>query len=173
MRAVALQSMAQTAVAIRLALADRRACLWGGLVFVVTLVAYLFILPATNTGGVIGLVSLHFLDVGEFVLALIMATLLGLTTALGVFGLQQGARTGSSRTAVGAIIALLPSLLCCSPVLPLTITALASVLPAAGRLGLPIQGFIATHEAWLYAIAVALMVWGLYTNARRVLFCTI
>jgi uncharacterized RDD family membrane protein YckC len=72
---------------------------------------------------------------------------------------------------LGAIVAVLPTLLCCSPVLPLAVAAIASVLPAAGTLGLPIQGFVATHETWLYAIAIALMLWGLYGNARRALHC--
>jgi hypothetical protein len=72
---------------------------------------------------------------------------------------------------LGAVLAVIPSLLCCSPILPLTIAAIASILPAAGAFGLPIQGFIATHEAWIYGVAIALMAWGLYSNARRALFC--
>ncbi|MGC8537259.1 MAG: hypothetical protein ACP5QR_17385, partial [Rhizomicrobium sp.] len=109
--------------------------------------------------------------VGEAGLALIMAALLGLTTALGIYGLKQGAHVTSGKTILGAIVAIVPTLLCCSPILPLGIAAIASVLPAAGTLGLPIQGFIATHEAWLYAIAIAFMTWGLYANARRALYC--
>jgi hypothetical protein len=44
---------------------------------------------------------------------------------------------------------------------------------AAGALAAPIQGFIATHEAWIYGAAVALMAWGLYGSARRVLSCDV
>jgi hypothetical protein len=171
MIAATFRNIANMPTALQFALADRRARFWGASTFMVGLVFYLLVLPATDTGGAIGLVSLRFLDTGEVALALIMAILLGLTTALGIHGLRQGAHATSGKTVLGAIVAVVPTLLCCSPVLPLTIAAIASVLPAAGTLGLPIQGFIATHESWLYGIAIASMAWGLYGNARRVLYC--
>lgn len=171
MIATTARNIAQMPTALRFALADRRARSWGGSIFVLGLIFYLLVLPATDTGGAIGLVSLHFLDVGEVVLALLMALLLGLTTALGIYGLRQGTHAASGKTVLGALVAIVPTLLCCSPVLPLAIAAIASVLPAAGTLGLPLQGFIATHESWIYGFAIALMVWGLYGNARRVLYC--
>ena len=62
-------------------------------------------------------------------------------------------------TLLGAALALAPSLLCCTPALPLAITAIASLLPAAGHFGVPIQGWIATHEGTLYALAIAAMAW--------------
>jgi hypothetical protein len=171
MMTATMQNIVQMPVAIRLASADRRARLWGVATFVIGLTFYLLVLPATDTGGAIGLVSLQFLTIGEVLLALVMSVLLGLTTALGIYGLRQGAHVTSGKSVMGAIVAVLPTLLCCSPVLPLAIATIASVLPAAGTLGLPIQGFIATHEAWLYGIAIALMAWGFYGNARRALHC--
>jgi len=171
MMTATMQTIARMPLAIRMAFADRRARHWGGATFLFGLIFYLLVLPATDTGGAIGLVSLQFLTPGETVLALIMAVLLGLTTALGVYGLRQGGSATSGRSVLGAIVAVLPTLLCCSPVLPMAIAAIASVLPAAGALGLPIQGFLATHEMWLYGIAIALMLWGLHANARRALHC--
>ena len=172
MIATTIQNIIQMPVAIRLALADRRTRIRGAATFLIGLGFYLLVLPATDTGGAIGLVSLRFLTVGEAGLALIMAALLGLTTALGIYGLKQGAHVTSGKTILGAIVAIVPTLLCCSPILPLVIATIASVLPAAGTLGLPIQGFIASHETWLYAIAIIFMAWGLYANARRTLYCT-
>ncbi|WP_293026717.1 hypothetical protein [Pandoraea sp.] len=64
-----------------------------------------------------------------------------------------------------------PSLLCCTPALPLAIATVASLLPAAGRFGVPIQGWIATHEGLIYALAIAAMTLGLFGSARRVLSC--
>ena len=139
--------------------------------FLIFLGFYAMLLPATSTGGAVGLVSLQFLNIGEFGLAVLMALLLALTAMLGIHGLRQGGRANSAGSVVGAILAVIPSLLCCSPILPLTIAAIASVLPSAGAFGLPIQGFIATHEAWIYGAAIALMAWGLYSNARWALFC--
>jgi hypothetical protein len=158
--------------ALRIALASRRATVGTGAVLLLFAIMYAMILPATYTGGAIGLVSLRFLTLGMFALALLMAVLLALTLALGVYGFRNGSGVKPAGSALGAILAALPPLLCCSPILPLAISAVAAILPAAGSLGVPIQGFIATHESAIYGVAIALMGWGLYGNARRVLSCT-
>ncbi|TAM98982.1 MAG: hypothetical protein EPN40_05915 [Rhodanobacteraceae bacterium] len=142
-----------------------------GIVFVIFALLYAMILPATYTGGAIGLVSLRFLTPGTLVLALVMAGLLALIVGLAVHGFRSGSGVKSAGGVLGAVLGVLPSLLCCSPVLPLSIAAVAAFLPAAGSLGIPIQGFIATHEFWIYGVAIVLMAWGLYGNARRVLSC--
>lgn len=157
--------------ALQFALASRRAMIGTSVLFVAALAFYATLLPATSTGGVLGWVSLHFLTPGEFVLAVIMAGLLALTMALGVYGLRQGSRMRPASTVLGVVLAVLPALLCCTPVLPLAIATIAAVLPAAGQLGLPVQGFIATHESGIYGVAIALMLWGLYGSAQRALAC--
>lgn len=159
--------------ALQFALGSRRAMVATTAAFVVALAFYAVLLPATSTGGVVGLVSLRFLTPGEFVFAVVMAALLAPTMAFGVYGFRQGSRMHPASTALGALVAILPALLCCSPILPLAIATIASVLPVAGQLGVPIQGFIATHEGEIYGIAIVLMVWGLYDSARRVLSCEI
>lgn len=157
--------------ALRIVLASRRAMAGMGAVFVIFALLYAMILPATYTGGAIGLVSLRFLTPGTLVIALVMALLLALIVGLAVHGFRNGSGVKSAGGVLGAILGILPSLLCCSPVLPLSIAAVAAFLPAAGSLGLPIQGFIATHELEIYGVAIVLMAWGLYGNARRVLSC--
>lgn len=158
--------------ALGMALASRRAMMGTGAVFLLVAILYAIILPATYTGGAIGLVSLRFLTLGTFALALVMALLLALTLALGMYGFRNGSGAKPAGSALGAVLAALPPLLCCSPILPLAIAAVAAILPAAGALGVPIQGFIATHELQIYGVAIALMAWGLYGNARRVLSCS-
>ena len=157
--------------ALRYATADHRARWGAGMVFVVAFGFYMLVLPATDTGGAIGWVSLRWLTPTEIALALTMAILLGLTAMLGIYGLKQGARAPGGTSVLGALVAVLPTLLCCSPILPIIIAALASILPIMGTVGLPLQGFIATHETLIYAMAIALMLWGLYGSARRALSC--
>ena len=157
--------------ALGLALASSRARFRTLGLFLAALLFYALLLPATSTGGTPGLISLHFLTLGEFSIAVVMAALLSLTTALGVYGLRQGRRVNPTGTLLGAVLPMAPSLLCCTPALPLAITAIASLLPAAGRFGVPIQGWIATHEGLIYAVAIAAMAWGLHGSARRVLSC--
>lgn len=158
--------------ALRIVLASRRALAGMGAVFAIFALLYAMILPATYTGGVIGLVSLRFLTPWTLLLALVMALLLALIVVLAVHGFRSGSGAKSAGGVLGAALGILPSLLCCSPVLPLSIAAVAAFLPAAGSLGAPIQGFIATHEFWIYGVAIVLMAWGLYGNARRILSCT-
>ena len=157
--------------AVQMALGSRRAVVGTIALFLAALAFYAVLLPATSTGGTLGLVSLRFLTPGEFVLAAIMAALLALTVALGVYGLRQGARVRPAGSVLGAIVATLPALLCCTAFLPLGIAAIASVLPAAGQVSAPIQGFIATHEGEIYGVAIALMLWSLYGSAKRALSC--
>ncbi|MBU6440574.1 MAG: hypothetical protein KGS28_10125 [Betaproteobacteria bacterium] len=157
--------------ALGLALASGRARIGTISLFLAALVFYAMLLPATSTGGTLGLVSLRFLSLGELLIALALSALLSLTVSLGVHGLRQGRRVNPTGTMLGAALALAPSLLCCTPAIPLAITAIASLLPAAGHFGVPIQGWIATHEGTLYAMAIAAMAWGLLGSARRVLSC--
>lgn len=158
--------------ALRIALASGRAMVGTAIVFLLFAVLYAMILPAAYTGGAIGWVSLRFLTLDTLALAIVMALLLALTLALGVHGFRNGSGVKPAGSALGAVLATLPPLLCCSPILPLTISAVAAILPAAGSFGVPIQGFIATHEWEIYGVAIALMAWGLYGNARRVLSCS-
>ena len=168
----ALRHQARTVPsALQLAIRSRRAVLGTAALFLMALTFYAMLLPATNTGGAVGLVSLRFLTPGEFALAAIMAALLALTAALGVHSLRHGGRARPGRSILGAAMATFPALLCCTSVLPLAVTAVASVLPAVGAFGVPVQGFIATHESEIYGAAVALMAWGLYDSARRTLSC--
>ena len=157
--------------ALGLALARRPARAATLALFLAALAFYAMLLPATSTGGTLGLVSLRYLTIGEFLIAVTMSALLSLTVTLGAHGLRQGQRVNPTGTLLGATLALAPSLLCCTPAIPLTITAIASLLPAAGHFGVPIQGWIATHESTLYALAIAAMAWGLLGSARRVLSC--
>jgi hypothetical protein len=157
--------------ALQMALGSRWATVGTMGLFLAALGFYAMLLPATSTGGAVGLVSLRFLTPIEFVLAVIMAVLLALTVTLGIYGLRQGVHMRPASSVLGAILATLPALLCCTPILPLGVSAIASILPAAGQLGLRIQGFIATHEGEIYGVAIALMVWGLYGSARRALSC--
>ncbi|MGH7071732.1 MAG: hypothetical protein ACREFO_17205 [Acetobacteraceae bacterium] len=157
--------------AVRLAVSSRRAVTGTIVLFLVVLFFYAMLLPATSTGGAVDLASLRFLTPVQLALAAVMAALLALAVALGVHDLRHGAKARPTGSVLGAVLAIVPALLCCSPILPLTIATIASVLPAAGQLGLPIQGFIATHEGGIYGVAIALMLWGVYGNARRVLSC--
>jgi len=139
---------------------------------VITLPAYLMILPASFTGGAIGLVTLPFLSVRLVLFAAAMSILLSLIVPTAIYAIRHGGRLRASSATGGVLTAVLTPLLCCSPAIPIMISAIAAVIPAAGQFGLPLQAFIATHESLLYSLAIGLLGLGLYGNARRVLGCS-
>lgn len=147
-----------------------RAARWtalGG--FLVMLPIYTVMLPASLTGGRIGWVSLRLISPVMAIIAVALSAVLALTVGLMVLLLRLGRRSSKGAATGGALMALVTPLLCCSPLLPLALGALALAFPAlagvaAGRL----QGFIATHELTILLFALGLGVLAFYQNARRV-----
>lgn len=138
----------------------------------ITLPMYLMILPSSFTGGAIGLVALPFLTLRLVLFAVAMSILLSLIVPTAIYAIRHGGRIRASSATGGVLMAVLTPLLCCSPAIPIAISAIAAVIPAAGHFGLPLQAFIATHESLLYSVSIGLLVLGLYGNARRVLVCS-
>ncbi len=137
----------------------------------ITLPMYLMILPSSFTGGAIGWVALPFLTLRLVLFAAAMSILLALIVPTAIYAIRHGGRIRASSATGGVLMAVLTPLLCCSPTIPIAISAIAAVIPAAGHFGLPLQAFIATHESLLYSVSIGLLVLGLYGNARRVLIC--
>ena len=165
--------MISTGAALKLAWAERP-CRWvAGLSFAAFLLLYAAVLPASLTGGRIGWVSLRLLTPALAAIAFALALALALTLALMVLIVRQGQRASgraATGSAFGALVALIAPLLCCSPILPLALGALAVVFPAlAASAAGSVQGFIATHEMTLLLAAVALTAFALELNARRAL----
>jgi len=156
-------------VALRLAW-DDTICRWSAIVGLPLLgTVYAAVLPASMTGGRIGWVSLRLLTPELGILAVALASLLTLTVALMVLIVRHGRRASKAAVTGGALMALVTPLLCCSPVLPLALGALAVAFPAiAGVAAGRMQGYIATHETSLLLVAVGLTAVALYQNARRV-----
>lgn len=157
--------------ALKLAWAEKASRWAAGLSFAVLLPLYAATLPASLTGGRIGWVSLRLLTPELGIIAFALALLLALTVALMALIIRQGQRASkgaATGSALGGVMALITPLLCCSPILPLALGALAVVFPtlanaASGR----VQGFIATHEIGLLLAALTLTGVAFYLNARR------
>lgn len=129
---------------------------------------YAATLPASLTGGHIGWVSLRLLTPGQAVFAFCLAALLALTLAVMLLLVRGGQKASKSSATGGALVAFFAPLLCCTPLIPLGIGALAVVFPAAaGFAPGGIQGFIATHEFGIELFAVALSFIAFWQNAKR------
>lgn len=135
-------------------------------------IAYLFILPATYTGGYVGWISLQYLTWSEAIIAFVLSLLMGLLIPFIIFSYRMGGDTRKASTAGGLLASLAAPFLCCTPVIPSVIAVVAGILPAVpGTAGTYIQAFIATHELEIYLAAILLLILALYQNARQVLSC--
>jgi len=154
---------------LRSVLATRRGRLLALAGFAVALPLYLVTLPASFTGGRIGLVALRYLDAERALLALVMAAMVALLVALIGHQLRAGLRARKASASGGVALGVLAPTLCCSPALPIALASLATVFPSlAGAAGGRIQGFIATYQLELLALAAVLLGLAVLQNARHV-----
>ncbi len=142
----------------------RRAGLTGAALFTI---AYAFLLPASQTNGAIGWVSLRLISGPMILWALALGISMGAVTGCVTALLRRGAKTRTAGAGGGLLIGALTPLLCCSPLLPIIFGFLAGLVPAIGGMGGWTQGFVATHESTLLSVALALMLLSLIQNARR------
>ena len=115
------------------------------IIFISALALYLFLLPTAFTAGSIGLISLRYLNAELVIFSLLLAGLLSLSLALNIYAFRSSARRKGSVLTAGALASsLLPSTLCCTPVLPTIMAFLGASAPQIFGLSGRVQGFIAT-----------------------------
>lgn len=137
--------------------------------FILFLLLYLITLPASYTGGYSSFEALNYLTPILVLFSVLMAALVALLMPLIVYLLRQGRTSSKSSAAGGLLIGFLAPILCCSPLLPIAMAFVASLLPMlGGTFGVRIQGFIATHQIELFIAASLLLLFALYQNARKV-----
>ena len=158
-------------LALREVFASKRSWVVGVLSFGVFLIMYLITLPATFTGGRIGLQALAFVTPQLVGWSVLLAILLVLLVPITIYLLQRGYRTrgGVGGATGGLVISLVTPLLCCSPILPIAFSFLAGWIPLlAGGAGGAFQGFLATHEWLFFGISALILLGALFWNAREV-----
>jgi len=137
------------------------------------LTLYLFTLPATYTGGRVGIVSIRLLTPTLAVFSFIMAGLVAVILPFTVYTMQLGGSSGTTATTSGLLGGVLPPLLCCSPPLPVIAASVAGIFPAAFGVSGFIQGFIATYETEILAAATLILLYAAIRNAQSVTRCSI
>ncbi len=138
--------------------------------FAVFLLLYLMTLPASYTGGYSSFDALHYLNPTLIGFSVLMAGLAASLMSLIIYLIKQGQKSSKSSAAGGIVIGLLAPMLCCSPILPIAIGIIASLIPAlGGTFGVHLQGFIATHQIEIFITASLLLLFALYQNAKKVI----
>lgn len=141
----------------------------GIFIFIVLSVLYFFFLPATYTGGRIGLVSLHFLNFKLAIFALLFSLSLSISILFSFYVFNKRIHTKSSVATGSFIGSILPPLLCCSPILPSVAALFGGIAPFVFRVSGFLQGFIATHETQIFIGIAIILIYSVYINARQVI----
>ena len=136
-------------------------------IFVPALTLYAFGLPVSYTGGTIGLVSLRLLTPALALLSLALAAALSLALTMTVFAYRATADRRSCGLTAGAMLSsLLPTSLCCTPVVPTLLALAGASTPRIFSLAGPVQGFFATYELPILVMALALMLSATHLAAK-------
>lgn len=131
---------------------------------------YSFILPATYTGGRVGLVSLKMLTPALTLFAFVFSILIAFIIIMNVRLYKSGKESNGSSAFLGVFGGILPPLLCCSPVIPSLVASFGAVIPGLSSLS-GLQGFIAVYETEIYLAVVVLLLYALYASAKSVVNC--
>lgn len=145
----------------------------GAAAFVVFATMYFFTLPATYTGGRVGMVSLRLLTPTLAAFSVVMAGLAAVIVSFAAYTMRLGGAADSAATKTGFVGSVLPPLLCCSPLLPMLAAAVAGVFPAAFGVSGFIQGFMATYETQILSAATLVLLYATTQNAKGVTECSI
>lgn len=124
---------------------------------------YFFTLPATYTGGYIGLISLRFLNLKLIIISLILSFLISLIITFTIFSIRKQLKTkkGKSSSITAFVTSIIPSFVCCTPILPSLISAIILFFPSFS-IFIGIEGFIATYETQIYIIVILFLIYSLF-----------
>lgn len=138
--------------------------------FAAFLLLYLMTLPASYTGGYSSFEALQYLNLTLTGFSVLMAGLAAFLMTLIIYLIRQGQKSSKSSAAGGVLMGLLAPMLCCSPILPIAVGFVTSLMPAlGGTFGIRLQGFIATHQIEFFITASLLLLFALYQNAKKVI----
>ncbi len=140
-----------------------------GITFVFFLLLYLMTLPASYVGGYSSIEALSYLTPVLVFYSILMALLVALLMPMMIYLIRQGQKASKSSAAGGLLVGILAPMLCCSPILPILMGFIASLLPTlVGGVGIRLQAFIATHQIELLTAASLLLLFALFQNAKKI-----
>lgn len=139
----------------------------GAGLFLLASVLYAFTLPAIYTGGAIGWISLRYLN-GELLLfSLVLALLLSLVLTLNVYSFRTALRRHGTGLSLGAVLAsLVPSSVCCTPLVPSMLAAVGASTPQIFGLTGRIQGTVARYDVLFLVLSSLLLLVALRVAAQ-------
>jgi fermentation-respiration switch protein FrsA (DUF1100 family) len=138
--------------------------------FALAVTGYLVTLPASYTGGTIGVRNLRYLNAELVCFSVALATLLSLTLALNVYAFRASMRgRGAGLSAAAVLASLVPSSLCCTSLVPSLLAALGASTPQIFGLAGRVQGTVARYEVLFLVAALLLLLGSLDLAARSVL----
>jgi len=131
---------------------------------------YAFTLPAVYTGGVIGLISLRYLNAELLFFSLALAAAVSLALTLNIYAYRNYSSRRSSGVTVGAALSsIVPASLCCTPLLPALLALFGATTPQIFGINGRVQGFIASYETPILIFALLLLLYAIRLGAKIIL----
>lgn len=138
------------------------------ILFLVIFILYLFLLPSTFTGGKIGFFSLQFLTIQLIFFSFALALFFSVSITFLVYSFRSGLKIKTAPQNIsGMILALLPGMLCCTPVIPSILAILGASTPFLFRFSGPIQGFLTTYSTYFLTLSLMVVIWAFYLSAKN------
>ncbi len=157
--------------AIKIVFSKKKYIFIGLASFTLFFIFYIFTLPATYTGGRVGLVSIQFLTFKLAIFSFFMAIFVSLIVSFilfMVFSFRQNRGINKSLIAGGFLGSILPPLLCCSPLIPSFIGIFGAVAPGVFSFSGAIQGFIAVNEDYILSGSIILLLFSVIKISKSV-----
>ncbi|TAM78255.1 hypothetical protein EPN44_01275 [bacterium] len=128
---------------------------------------YVVALPA-GTLGALSFAALRFLTPWQVLASVLLGYGFALVIAMNAAaaGGNGGLRKGAGALGIGGLVAsLLPSSLCCTPVIPLVLAALGVSAPTIFRTSGVFQAFFALHAAAFVSVSIGLVLLSVWLAA--------
>jgi len=135
--------------------------------FILLLLVYLVVLPASIIGTEIGLRSFAHISPSIALFAFSFSALESILISVWVHLIQHKTQCKKTPAAGGITLGIVSPLLCCTPLLPTILGFIAILFPSAvSGLGLRIQYTVSVYQTELLLLALVLLLFAITQNAR-------
>lgn len=137
--------------------------------FYMLFILHLTILPAHILGMDIGLSSFSNLNTEIIFFSFLLSLLESILISMLFFLIINKKHCKTSSAAGGMFIGLISPLLCCSPILPTLLGAIAVIFPSAMLgVGIKLQYFINVYQTQIFIFALSLLLLAIFQNAKYI-----
>lgn len=107
----------------------------------------------------------------DYVIATLFGVVISLILLLNIYSIQTRRKSAGKKGIAGALIGVIPSLTCCSPLLPSLLVFFGGAFPVlVGKSGF-VQGLLATYELEIIFASLFIVLYGLLKSSTMLFAC--